>query len=520
MLLWPGKIADDRYRIETMKNFVVLALLVGSGLLLGCADSSNDSSGYRSLNGPGQRTTHLVALNQSAASEMPCADWEQPKFALFCTGRQHGYIEPCGCTGLENAKGGLSRRDTFLQHLRGRGWDIVPVDVGNQIRRFGAQAEIKLNATADLLREMEYAAVGLGPDDLRISLGELLAAIGDDTIFTSANTNVLDFTPKSIVVDAGGAKIGVVAVMGEEHQQKVNSTEIEFVPAKDGLTAVLPELERDCDHIILLAHASKKETYALAKQFPKIELIVTAAGAGEPTLEPEMIEGSAAQIIQVGTKGMYVGVVGYYPGADPPFRYARVELDDRFEDSDRVMQRFALYQKQLEGAGLERLGLRPVKHPRGDRTFVGHEVCGECHTEAYEIFVDTPHFEASQSIMEPTERATIPRHHDPECLSCHVTGWNPQEYFPYVSGYFDEASSKHVMTNGCENCHGPGSKHVAAENGDINVTDQELEALRVEMRLTLEEARKTKCLECHDLDNSPDFDFDSYWPEVEHYGVD
>jgi hypothetical protein len=24
------------------------------------------------------------------------------------------------------------------------------------------------------------------------------------------------------------------------------------------------------------------------------------------------------------------------------------------------------------------------------------------------------------------------------------------------------------------------------------------------------------CLECHDLDNSPQFDFDTYWPPVEH----
>jgi hypothetical protein len=24
------------------------------------------------------------------------------------------------------------------------------------------------------------------------------------------------------------------------------------------------------------------------------------------------------------------------------------------------------------------------------------------------------------------------------------------------------------------------------------------------------------CLECHDLDNSPEFDFDTYWPQVEH----
>jgi hypothetical protein len=26
------------------------------------------------------------------------------------------------------------------------------------------------------------------------------------------------------------------------------------------------------------------------------------------------------------------------------------------------------------------------------------------------------------------------------------------------------------------------------------------------------------CMQCHDLDNSPDFDFQVYWPEVEHHG--
>ena len=28
------------------------------------------------------------------------------------------------------------------------------------------------------------------------------------------------------------------------------------------------------------------------------------------------------------------------------------------------------------------------------------------------------------------------------------------------------------------------------------------------------------CMECHDIDNSPDFDFQVYWPKVEHTGKD
>jgi hypothetical protein len=43
------------------------------------------------------------------------------------------------------------------------------------------------------------------------------------------------------------------------------------------------------------------------------------------------------------------------------------------------------------------------------------------------------------------------------------------------------------------------------------------------MRLPLSQAEK-KCLECHDLDNSPNFHatgaFEKYWKRVEHKGMD
>jgi hypothetical protein len=40
------------------------------------------------------------------------------------------------------------------------------------------------------------------------------------------------------------------------------------------------------------------------------------------------------------------------------------------------------------------------------------------------------------------------------------------------------------------------------------------------MVVTIEESRSNTqkmCYNCHDLDNSPEFNFDKYWPEVEHY---
>jgi hypothetical protein len=174
--------------------------------------------------------------------------------------------------------------------------------------------------------------------------------------------------------------------------------------------------------------------------------------------------------------------------------------------------------------GLEGLGLKPIPHPSG-RKFVGSAKCGECHTTAYQIWQGTPHVDATADIVKPPrERGDVARHFDPECISCHVTGWNPQNYYPYVSGYLSLEQSDHLTGSGCENCHGPGLEHSQAEVPDSGVSDERLQQLREQMKLPLDKARE-KCMECHDLDNSPDFHEDDafedvYWPEVEHYGVD
>ena len=92
------------------------------------------------------------------------ADWPAPQALVVVTGELDGYIEPCGCTGKENQKGGLSRRQNFLRSIGSVGWPLLAVDLGGQVRRFGRQSEVKFQSIADGLRAMDYAAVGLGPE--------------------------------------------------------------------------------------------------------------------------------------------------------------------------------------------------------------------------------------------------------------------------------------------------------------------------------------------------------------------
>ncbi len=98
-------------------------------------------------------------------------DWKDPWAVFYITGKQAGYIEPCGCTGIENQKGGLMRRDSLLGVLQKRGWPIIPIDSGNQVRSdlFGKQSEIKYDWTAKALALMGYAATTYGESDLNLT---------------------------------------------------------------------------------------------------------------------------------------------------------------------------------------------------------------------------------------------------------------------------------------------------------------------------------------------------------------
>lgn len=465
-------------------------------------------------------------------------DWPKPQAVLFVSGQQHGYIEPCGCTGLDNQKGGLIRRDTLLTELRDRGWNLVPVDVGNQVRRSGPQPVIKFQTTVDAFKQMEYKAATLGVDDLKLSSVELIQIAGSDGVtpgeFVTANVEVVDssFFPAYRIIEAGGRKIGVTGALGIEYKDEIKSEDVIVFDPVEKLPPVIEELKSEgCDYVVLLAHASLEESRQIAQKVDGIDLVVTAGGFGEPTLHPEKIEGSKSIMVQVGRKGMYGGIVGLFDDPENPVRYQKIAISSQFKDSERMLEKFANYQdkvrqaKELTDILFEGLGVAPAGHPSGNK-FVGSEVCGDCHTTAFDIWENSPHVHATESIIAANnDRGGIARHHDPECIACHATGWNVrnQFYYPYKSGFLTPDLSEAMMGSGCENCHGPGSQHVDAENGDIDVDNDELLKLREQMVIELEHVRQAKCIHCHDLDNSPDFHkkpFEEYWDKVKHYGKD
>jgi hypothetical protein len=117
---------------------------------------------------------------------------------------------------------------------------------------------------------------------------------------------------------------------------------------------------------------------------------------------------------------------------------------------------------------------------------VGSQVCIACHQEAGAVWRGTKHPKAYEALVARGKQLHL------DCVGCHVTGWRQ----PQGVCRIDETAGREEV--GCEACHGPGSAHGAKPvKGTI-----------------ARAARRETCVGCHDLENSPHFDFESWLPKV------
>jgi hypothetical protein len=118
--------------------------------------------------------------------------------------------------------------------------------------------------------------------------------------------------------------------------------------------------------------------------------------------------------------------------------------------------------------------------------YLGVESCASCHQREYQLWLETPHSSAFETLVTAGTEAL------PECFRCHVTGdGDPAGYAPYAG------DSPNLVNVQCEVCHGKGTAH--ARDGTYGTS-----------------LLMNSCRNCHDADNSPDFDPGVYWRMIEH----
>lgn len=504
--------------------------------IAGCGGCSSSTPAPATPNATGASPTPTDAAEDQARFVRPLLEgWQPPAVALLMSGEMFGYMEPCGCSLTQS--GGLERRAHLERMLREKEWNLVPLDAGGLLKRTRRQDQIKFEAILSGLKQLGYTTVGAGDSELRLPPDYLIGQFTEGEgiplggLLMACNVVLFDAPELGVpkpwrIIEANGVKIGVTSVVGKSVADNVAPESIQHqlkvIPATEALTKVLTELEAaQPDLLVLMSQGTTSEAKALAAEFPQFPVILAAGGPEDPADEP--IRVGDTLILQTGHKGKYVGVLGYYPEESQKFRWELVNLDNtRFHHDSRMHELMRVYQQQLREQELATSPELQIAHPSGD-AFVGAKTCGECHSKAFAKWSGTKHAHAFESLekgRKGQEHDWVSRIYDPECLACHVTGWDPQNVLRYDTGYLDQVTSAHLLGQQCENCHGPGGRHTQLERSfrkDLkSVPRDDLFAARAALKKNYKTAEQDVCAKCHDHENSPNFKFEKYWDEVKH----
>lgn len=443
----------------------------------------------------------------------PFADWpsQKPDVAFLLTGEMIGYMRPCGCSPGQH--GGLARRAGLLNYLQNdKQWTVVPLDLGDIIEKSGLLENDRFVFSLESLKKLGYKVVGVGPKDLSITANELVgqAANAQPLVFTQASMKhnekefdqfFKEFVKDVVVIDAAGMKIAVggVAVMPPVG---LPDKAIALEPLDPTVERLLKQCaEQKADLKVLLAHMPSKDAQALAKKHVGFDLILCTSDI-EDSATSEGKQVADTLVVWVGRKGKKVGVVGYFKNQKPKMRFEMIALDQRYPESDEINAIYGRFVAAIKASKAIEKSPRN-KHPSGDE-FVGAKACGECHTKAYKVWKESKHSHALETL---TVAKPAGQEYNPECIVCHSAG------FQYTSGFRTPLETPLLGGTQCENCHGPGKRHAK---------DSDNEKWHAQMKVTKEQFEKERhaCSKCHDGENSIHFDFDKYWPKVEHVGKD
>jgi hypothetical protein len=366
------------------------------------------------------------------ASRPPAHDTE---LTIFFTGSELGELKPCGCSGGQ--LGGLEKRAGLF--------DAVPasnrlvVETGALVAGDGEQDLIKFGILFEGLSRLSYDVVYLTDSDLEIA-GRL---------------GLLTDTPRGfrVISSTGEGRSRVFTRRFTCRGREVLVRVAAFDPAGPGAEETAGLLKEVSGvptvDILILQQEDSALLRALAAQMPAVACIICPCDSDEPRQLSE--PGVRPLVFSVGRFGRYVcrlGVTVSGPDGKPALRFERVPVEAKLPDDEALVQLYRQYQRLVTDARLlEKYPRVPL--PDG-LAYAGSGRCKRCHEYEYDKWSVNPHARAFASLQK------VGSDHDPECVVCHVVGME------YESGFVTGEKTPTLTDVGCENCHGPGSRHTSA----------------------------------------------------------
>ncbi|MFQ6676063.1 MAG: multiheme c-type cytochrome [Fidelibacterota bacterium] len=438
-------------------------------------------------------------MNRPASSSMPLAAvvlFLSPvtlpaagstEIFILHTNNTNGALENCLCPG--KSYGSLEKRAVFVRDWLREHPNTVMVDAGDFLSATGNTLKDSIAFRAYEL--MDYDAVGLGDQEFFRGVGFISRLIEESRLpFVSSNLEkpAMANVSREIVVTREGIRFGILSLMDPDvfrlYPPHVSDS-VAVSPPLDVLREGLAGLRDRTDVVILLSHLGIDRDREVAREFPEIDVIV---GGHTQTVmeEPERIGNTV--IVQAGKDGYYVGRLKLILNDENEIEETEgdlVALDIDFPNDSTVVAMIVEYNR------LSRIragGVRERILPIPDRFAVASaESCAPCHGSQYEHWRSTAHAAAFETLVSDHKEKS------PDCLVCHTTGFGRDD------GYLNYNITRGLKNVTCTECHYVEVGH-----------------FREPVAHPAEAVSMKGCVRCHDAENSPAFEFESFAAKVTH----
>jgi hypothetical protein len=344
-----------------------------------------------------------------------------------------------------------------------------------------------------MMELMGYDAIGVGERELAFGLARFQGMAAKSKVPIIAS-NLLDKKTgkpafkSSVIVKKGGIKVGVFALVGPKLTLPGRTADSLVIDDPiETAQAMVAQLRKQADVVVLLAHLGRVEGEDLAAQVPGIDVVVLAH---HPGFVAEGRRVNDAITVASGEQGQNMGLTLVtvdgkkvtdlksetrilMPEVGERADIARItkEFEDKINEEQKKLQQTTKVQELMPKPGQDQ--------------YLGTENCIGCHAEQAQQWQSTQHAHAFATLERVQKDAT------PECVQCHVVG------FGRPSGFQNAQASAKLKNGGCEVCHGFGSRHdMFAKNGG-----------------TVAEA---VCITCHTPANDPGWNYAAKLPRVKH----
>jgi len=491
-----------------------------------------------------------------ASTETGARDTHERHLVVVASAEIHGALEPCGCTS--DPLGDVSRLATLLRTSRAQEPTLF-VDSGNSFFPEGAlpargrpSAEARAQTLAKIMGRLGVAGLGLGDTDFALGVPRDLPK----RLASNLTDPALTEPPK--IIDTQGIKVGLLGVVDAEIARAAGLAVEEALPAAKRDATILrnkgAELiillapvdralarklarEADVDFVILGRQVGKGnarpekmgQAYVLTPQdelqrVVRLEVVLRRGGetgkkrelisAGsseeaalrktEVARDLSRLDAALAEWAQKGVQGDFVAAKKREreallveqsslnqpwraPAEGDYFQFALVPLRRSIPQDGSIRSEMKALDRKVAALNLKAAEPPPKAEP-GRAFFVGDRACVSCHKAAVTFWKKTVHAQAWKTLVDVGKQA------DEKCVGCHVTG------FGQVGGS-SLGFTRHLENVQCENCHGPGSNHVAGEG------NEEPLAIR-------RDAPESTCTTCHTEQHSDTFKFDAYLRDI------